>query len=411
MPGFTPGDDGFQSGCNLFKTGYNTPVFRCQNRFHGTIPFAARPPGDGGWFQAVNEEITVPEQPAAGEIKLYASVSPHVRDRLDLRRVMWSVNLALLPAVLAALYYFGQMAAVHLVACTLSCVITEAVLNRLSKQSLTIGDGSAVITGILLALNLPPEIPYWMGILGGVFAIVVAKYCFGGLGYNIFNPALAARCFLLIAFAGDMSAGWSVPGGAGSMNAGLAAGASLADAYSGATALDSLKQMVRGGQEVQIGWMTVKDLFLGRTGGSLGETSAFMLLLGAGYLFFRRVITWHIPISFCATVFVAGWIQGWALGTGALVTSVFHLFAGGVILGAFFMATDMVTSPVTFTGRLIFGAGCGLLTMLIRIFGGYPEGVSFAILLMNCTTPLLDRLTRPKAFGTKTLKRAEAAAK
>jgi len=138
---------------------------------------------------------------------------------------------------------------------------------------------------------------------------------------------------------------------------------------------------------------------------------AFMLLLGAGYLFFRRVITWHIPISFCATVFVAGWIQGWALGTGALVTSVFHLFAGGVILGAFFMATDMVTSPVTFTGRLIFGAGCGLLTMLIRIFGGYPEGVSFAILLMNCTTPLLDRLTRPKAFGTKTLKRAEAAAK
>jgi Na+-translocating ferredoxin:NAD+ oxidoreductase subunit D len=348
----------------------------------------------------------LPEDESNSPVTLYASVSPHVRDVLDLRRVMWTVNVALLPAVVAAIYFFRGAAVLHIAICVLVCVICEAAIQKWMKRPITIWDGSAVVTGVLLALNLPPEVPWWMGVFGGVFAIAVAKHCFGGLGYNIFNPALAARCFLLIAFAQDMSTGWAVPGGAEQfMNAGL----TEVDALSGATALDALKQLAQGDTNLQIDYTTLKNLFIGRTGGCLGETSALLLLLGAALMFWRKVITWHIPISYCATVLIIGLIQGYVTGIGPSL-AVFHLLAGGLILGAFFMATDMVTSPVTFRGRIIFGAGCGLLTMLIRIFGGYPEGVSFAILLMNCTTPLIDFYTRPKAFGTRTLKQMQAAA-
>ena len=344
------------------------------------------------------------ETPASNPIKLYASVSPHVRDVLDLRRVMWSVNLALVPASIAAVYYFRGPALTHIICCILACVVTEALIQKFTRRPVTVSDGSAVITGLLLALNLPPEVPYWMGIFGGFFAIAVAKHCFGGLGYNIFNPALAARAFLLIAFAQDISTGWAQPGMQSAfMNGGL----SDVDALSGATALDALKQLSRGGAEVSINWPVIKNLFVGKTGGCLGETSALFLLLGAAFLFWKRVLTWHIPFSYCATVFVLGVIQGWSTGAG-WIAGVFHLMAGGLIIGAFYMATDMVTSPVSRSGRIIFGVGCGVLTMLIRIFGGYPEGVSFAILLMNCTTPLLDRYMKAKPFGTKTLKQARA---
>jgi len=340
-------------------------------------------------------------------VKLYASASPHVRDVLDLRQVMWSVNLALLPATAAALYYFRGMAALHIVVCVATCVIVEALLQKWAGKPVTVTDGSAVVTGLLLALNLPPEVPFWIGIIGGAFAVGIAKHCFGGLGYNIFNPALAARAFLLIAFAQDMSTGWATPEVKDAlMNGGL----TQVDAFSGATALDALKQLSRNGGEFQISGALIKNLFIGKTGGCLGETSALFLMLGAGYLFWKRIITWHIPASYCVTVFVIGLLQGFLTGSGWMI-GVFHLMAGGLIIGAFFMATDLVTSPVTLSGRIIFGAGCGLLTMVIRIYGGYPEGVSFAILLMNCTTPLLDRYTRPKPLGTAALRQMEAAKK
>jgi electron transport complex protein RnfD len=336
-------------------------------------------------------------------VQLYASVSPHVRHVLDLRRVMWFVNLALLPATIAAVYYFREAALLHIVLCVVSCVAVEAIIQKMSGQPVTISDGSAVLTGLLLALNLPPNVPYWMGIIGGVIAIGVVKHCFGGLGYNIFNPALAARGFLLIAFAQDMSTGWAQPGvREGMMNGGL----TQVDALTGATALDALKHLSRSGAEIQIDWQVIKNLFIGKTGGCLGETSALFLLVGAAFLFWKKIITWHIPLSYCLTVFLIGIIQGLVTGTG-WEAGVFHLMAGGLILGAFYMATDLVTSPVSPKGRIIFGAGCGILTMVIRIFGGYPEGVSFAILLMNCTTPLLDRYARPKPFGTQTLKQQQ----
>ncbi len=347
------------------------------------------------------------EKAASEEIQLYASASPHVRDVLNLRQVMWSVNLALLPATIAALYYFRDLALLHVVICILSCVVVEALVQKWAGKPVTVTDGSAVVTGLLLALNLPPVVPFWTGIIGAAFAIGIAKHCFGGLGYNIFNPALAARAFLLIAFAQDMSTGWADPAVRGAMMNG---GLTEVDALSGATALEALKQLARNGGEIHISWTVIKNLFIGKTGGCLGETSALFLLAGAAYLFWKRIITWHIPISYCATVFVLGVLQGLLTGTGWMA-GVFHLMAGGLIIGAFFMATDLVTSPVTFPGRIIFGAGCGLLTMVIRIYGGYPEGVSFAILLMNCTTPLLDRYTRPKPLGSRTLKQMEAAKK
>lgn len=347
------------------------------------------------------------EETASPQVQLYASASPHVRDVLSLRRVMWSVNLALLPASAAAVYYFREMAVLHIAVCVVSCVLVEALLQKWAGKPVTVSDGSAVVTGLLLALNLPPEVPFWMGILGGAFAIGIAKHCFGGLGYNIFNPALAARAFLLIAFAQDMTTGWAEPAVRGAMMNG---GLTEPDALSGATALGTLSYLIQRGGEIPISWTVIKNLFIGKTGGCLGETSALFLLAGAAWLFWKRIITWHIPVSFCATVFLLGVLQGLLTGMGWMAGA-FHLMAGGLILGAFYMATDLVTSPVTCSGRIIFGAGCGLLTMVIRIYGGYPEGVSFAILLMNCTTPLLDRYTRPRPLGTRTLKRMEAAKK
>ena len=249
------------------------------------------------------------------------------------------------------------------------------------KRDNTVGDLSAVLTGLLLALNLPPDLPLWMAATGGVFAIGVCKQAFGGLGYNPFNPALAARAFMLISFTGAMTT-WSSSAWRG------------ADAVTTATPLAFIKKGADGFDWSQAALL--KDLFLGNVNGCIGEVSALALLIGAAYLLWRKVITWHIPVAFIGTVFLFALCKG---GVPPLV----HVLSGGVVLGACFMATDYVTSPTTAKGKLIFGCGCGLLTMLIRTAptGAYPEGVSFSILIMNALCPLINRWTQPKAFGSE----------
>lgn len=318
-------------------------------------------------------------------MKLILTSSPHLQADQDLRSVMYDVVWALVPACAVSVYYFGPRTLAVILVATVAAVLFEAGVLRLRGRKdvkETALDGSAVITGILLAMNVPPTLPLWMTAVGSFVAIVVAKHLFGGLGYNLFNPALIARVFLLISYPVQMTA-WAAPRGR--------------DAVTAATPLGLLK--TEGLAKVQATW-TDLDYFLGADGGSLGEMSALALLLGAAYLLARKVISWEIPVSMLGAL---------ALFTGAFwlwnpqryADPLFHLLTGGAILGAFFMATDMVTSPVTPRGMLIFGAGAGLLTGLIRLFGGFPEGVSFAILIMNAFVPLVDKYTRTRKFGTQ----------
>ncbi len=273
--------------------------------------------------------------------------------------------------------------------CTIGCVATEAICNRLFGNKLSVADGSAALTGILLALNMPPNSPWWLALLGAVVAIVIGKQVYGGLGYNPFNPALVARVVLLISFPVHMTS-WTTPAPLGS----------AIDAVTTATPLGEWKTAVMlTGKLPENMTAGFGDYFVGNMAGSLGEVSALALLLGAAYLFWKKIITWHVPLTFIATVIVVGGIF-WLIDPSRYPDPLFHLLTGGLVLGAFYMATDMVTSPVTTRGQLIFGFGCGLVTVLIRLFGGYPEGVSFAILLMNAATPLIDRYTRPRVFGT-----------
>ena len=301
------------------------------------------------------------------------------------RTAMLDVIIALLPATTCAIYFFGWRAAVLIGTCVASCVICEVLCRLAMGRRISVGDWSAVLTGLLLALNLPPDLPLWMAIAGSVFAIAVAKQVFGGLGYNPFNPALAGRAFMLISFTGAMttwsSSAWQVS--AGGMEVATTA-TPLAFVKKGAEGLDFTQTAV------------LQDLFFGNVNGCLGEVSAFALLIGAGYLLWRRVITWHIPVAFIGTVFLYALIHG-------AVPPLVHVLSGGVVLGACFMATDYVTSPITGWGKIIFGCGCGVVTMLIRTAptGAYPEGVSFAILVMNAFTPLINRFTKPTPFGAK----------
>jgi electron transport complex protein RnfD len=301
---------------------------------------------------------------------------------------MRAVIYSLIPACLVALYFFGPSALSVLLIATLGCLAAEAVCQRLMRQPVTIADGSAAITGILLALNLPPTSPWWMTLLGAVIAIAVGKQVYGGLGANPFNPALVARVVLLISFPVQMTT-WSKPAPIGS---GL-------DLVTTATPLGEWKNavMLTGKLPESVSGSTLNYL-LGNMPGCVGEVSALALLLGAAYLFYRRILTWHIPVTFVGTVIVLSGIF-WLVNPAKYPDPVFHLLTGGLVLGAFYMATDMVTTPVSSRGMLVFGVGCGVLTVLIRLFGGYPEGVSFAILLMNAATPLIDRYTRPKIFG------------
>ena len=322
------------------------------------------------------------------ENQLYLSSSPHIHSGETTDKVMRLVIYALLPATLLSIYFFGLPALGVLLICTIGCVAFEALACKVMGRPQTVADGSAALTGILLALNLPPSSPWWMSLLGAAIAILIGKQIYGGLGYNPFNPALVARVVLLISFPVQMTS-WTAPAPLGS---GL-------DAITSATPLGEMKTAVMlTGKLPELATSGFGNYFIGNMGGSLGEVSALALLLGGLFLLYKKIITWHIPFSFIGTVVIISGIF-WLIDPTRYPNPAFHLITGGLILGAFFMATDMVSSPVTYKGMLLFGFGCGLLTVLIRLFGGYPEGVSFAILLMNAATPLIDRYSRPKIYG------------
>lgn len=318
-------------------------------------------------------------------MKLSLTSSPHLHATQDLKSVMYDVVIALLPACAVSMYLFGLRALAVILTATVAAMAFEAgVLYLRGRKDIkaTVFDGSAIITGILLALNVPPNLPLWMTGVGSFIAIVVAKHLFGGLGYNIFNPALIARVFLLISYPVHMTA-WIAP--------------RMTETITAATPLGVLK--TEGLAKVQGSW-TNMDFFLGNTGGSLGEMSALALLLGGAFLLYRKVISWEIPFSMLASLAVFTGIF-WMVNPQKFADPLFHLLTGGAIIGAFFMATDMVTSPVTPKGMLVFGVGIGLLTGLIRLFGGFPEGVSFAILIMNALVPTIDKYTKTRKFGTQ----------
>lgn len=308
--------------------------------------------------------------------RLIVSSSPHVRSESTVSSIMLDVVIALIPAIVAAAMFFGIRALFIIGVSVAAAVLTEALIQRLMKKPVTINDWSAVVTGLLLAFNLPPSAPWWLAVIGSAFAIAIVKQLFGGLGYNFLNPALAARAFLLASWPVRMTT-WTQPG---------------ADAVTTATPLAILKGTEAAGQ-----LPSLMSMFIGNIGGTIGETSALALLIGGAYLLYKRVINWRIPIIYIATVAVLTWILG---PDGAFTGKpLYHVLGGGLILGAFFMATDYVTSPVTPVGQVIMGLGCGILTAVIRLYGGYPEGVSYSILFMNVATPLIDRYTVPRKFG------------
>ncbi|NLY18863.1 MAG: RnfABCDGE type electron transport complex subunit D [Clostridiaceae bacterium] len=308
------------------------------------------------------------------ENRLYVCSSPHLRDECTTRRIMLDVILALLPSVVAGIWFFGIQAALVVLVTTAAAVITEYLMRKGLKREQTITDLSAVVTGLLLALNLPPSIPLWIAIAGAVIAIALIKQLFGGLGQNFINPALGARVILVVAWASRMTT-WTQP---------------LTDAVTTATPLGLLK-------EEGLKAFSYYDLFLGKIPGCIGETSVFAILIGFAYLLLRKVITWHIPVLFTGTVALLTWVAGpEGFFTG---DPLYHILSGGLVLGAVFMATDYVTSPMTRKGTIIYAIGCGLLTSLFRLYGSMPEGVSFAIMLMNIATPLIDRYTIPVSFG------------
>ncbi len=316
--------------------------------------------------------------------KYIMSSSPHIRSAETTGRLMRDVLIALLPATVCGIYFFGWNAALPILVGVAAAVGVEALLQLLMRQKVMVADGSAAVTGLLLALNLPPMPPglLWLPLIGSAFAIAIVKICFGGLGHNFLNPALAARAFLVVSWPTIMTT-WTMP----------------ADAVSSATPLTALKL---GGAPLS----PYLDLAVGNVGGCIGETSAIALVVGGIYLIARRVIDWRIPGVFIATVAAFTWIAGPdGLFTG---NALYHILAGGLMMGAFYMATDYVTSPISASGKIVFALGCGVLTSVIRLWGGYPEGVSYAILLMNLVVPLLDRAFKPKMFGGAMLKEAAA---
>lgn len=321
--------------------------------------------------------------------KLIVSLSPHVHSGDSVQRNMYGVLIALVPALLVSFFTFGVGAVVVTATSVAACVFFEWAITKfiLKRERTSILDGSAVITGVLLAFNVPSNLPVWIILIGALVAIGVGKMTFGGLGCNPFNPALVGRVFLLISFPVQMTS-WPKLGQLGS----------YVDAQTGATPLALMKMAVHGDasalQQLPSAW----QLFLGQNEGSLGEVSVLALLLGLAFMLWRRIITWHIPVSILATIFVFTGLMHWANPT-VYAGPLTHLFTGGVMLGAIFMATDYVTSPMTHKGMIIYGIAIGFLTVVIRLFGAYPEGMSFAILIMNAFTPLINLLCKPKRFG------------
>jgi Na+-translocating ferredoxin:NAD+ oxidoreductase subunit D len=338
------------------------------------------------------------EQPAEVQVKnLLLRSSPHRLSDQSVNRVMWTVVLSLSPAIVVAAWYFGLRAVAIIVGCAALCVLFEFLLLRLRLDALKARsfafDGSAAITGILLAMNLPASSPWWLVVVGSFVAMLLGKHVFGGVGQNIFNPALVARVFLLLSFPAEMTA-WTQPKTPQQFM--------QLDAVTSATPLGIIKSEGLGAylDHAQQSGVTMFQLFAGNVAGSLGEVSVFALLLGGLLLLWRGYISWHIPGSMLATVFAITGIF-WLVDPQSYANPVLHVMTGGLMLGAIFMATDMVTSPVSAKGMIIFGVGCGLLTAVIRLFGSFPEGVSFAILIMNGLTPMIDRYTRPRKFGAE----------
>ncbi len=324
---------------------------------------------------------------------LTISGSPHDHSDQSVRKIMFGVIYALIPAFLVSIYFFGLDALILTVVSVAACLLFEYLIQKyIIRGEITISDGSAVITGILLAFNVPSNLPLWIIIIGAFVSIGIAKMAFGGIGKNIFNPALVGRVFLLLSFPVQMTS-WPVPNPLFMPQ--------ITDAVTGPTALGILKEGLHAGktvQELMPELPTYVNDLLGNQGGSIGEVSAIALLIGAVYLFYRKIITWHVPVAYLGSAFVFSGIMH-LINPALYVTPFFHLIAGGMILGVFYMATDMVTSPMSSRGMIIFGVGCGIITMLIRIWGSYPEGVSFAILLMNAVTPLINRGFKPVRFG------------
>ena len=313
------------------------------------------------------------------DYKLIVSSSPHIHDKRTTSNIMLDVIIALIPATIMGVYYFGMRAGLVLLTSVISCVLCEYIYQKASGKTVAVNDLSAAVTGLLLGLNLPSSIPLWMVVIGSIFSIALVKQLYGGIGKNFLNPALAARCFMIIAWAGAMTI-YKEP--------------FSADAISQATPLAVLNGTSTG--ELP----TVKDAFMGSIPGSIGETSAVALLLGGLYLVFKRVISWRIPVCYICVVALLTALFGENVHSLNVISYVLlEVFCGGLMLAAIFMATDYTTSPTTKSGQIIFGIGCGILTFVIRRFGGYPEGASFGILLMNLLTPIIDRYTVPKSFG------------
>ena len=333
-------------------------------------------------------------------LKLIATSNPHIRGSETTRSIMLDVIIAMLPALAFACFNFGLRALTLTVVSVIGCMFFEWLYRKLMKKPQSVGDLSAVVTGMLLALTCPVHMPYWMILIGDFFAIVIVKQLFGGIGKNFVNPALAGRAMLVASYAGTMTA-WVDPAGpkAGLVSAG-------ADIITRATPL----AMMKGGSfEELLSTYKVSDMFLGQIPGAVGEVSAAALLIGGIYLIVRKVINWQIPVAYIGTVAVLSFLFPKA-GTG-LEWMLYSIFGGGLFLGAFFMATDYATSPVTKKGQLIFGVGCGLFTVFIRYFGSYNEGVCYSIMVMNCCTALIDKYIKPTRFGVVKSDKKEAAAK
>ena len=326
---------------------------------------------------------------------LKVSGSPHVHDHQNVKSIMYGVVVAMIPAIFVSVYFFGLDAARVILISVAACLFFEWIIQKyLLKGPVTITDGSALVTGVLLAFNVPSNLPTWIIIIGALVSIGIAKMSFGGLGKNPFNPALIGRVFLLISFPVQMTS-WPLPKALFS--------SSVTDAITGPTTLGILKEGLNAGKTVQElmaspdfpGYMN--DL-MGAQAGSMGEISAIALLLGAAYMFFRKIITWHIPLAYLVSAVVFSGIF-WLIDPTHYIDPLMHLLAGGMILGVFYMATDMSSSPMSPKGQLIYGVGAGILTILIRVWGAYPEGVSFAILIMNAFTPLINKAFKPRRFG------------
>lgn len=325
---------------------------------------------------------------------IIVSASPHVHSDRTSKKLMYDVVIALIPAFIVSLYVFGMGALIVTSVAIISCLLFEYLIQKyLLKTAVTITDGSALITGILLAFNLPSNLPIWMIIVGGLVAIGVAKSSFGGLGFNIFNPALVGRVFLLVSFPVQMTL-WPTA---------IVNNTSVVDAVTGATSLGVIKEGLQYGEtmtEISTKIPSTIDMLLGFTGGSLGEMSALALIIGGLFLIIRKVISWHIPVIMLTTMMLMTGVF-WFIDPEHYANPIIHILSGGAILGAFFMATDLVTSPMTKKGMVVFAIGIGIITIVIRLFGAYPEGVSFAILIMNAFVPLINKYFKPRRFGSK----------